>query len=79
MQFVKHPFSQFEDDVPIWEDGQLLLWPVYSNMSLPLGVKFWPRGELCTLGELCITFFILRGEDSLMLRRTKGQTEGIHP
>jgi hypothetical protein len=56
-----------------------LLRTVFNNTSWPLGVKFAPRGELRPLGVLYTPSFFPRGEHYLMFKRTKGQTEGLHP
>jgi hypothetical protein len=38
-----------------------------------------PMGELCSIGGLVTTLYILRGKHSLLVRRTKEQTEGLRP
>jgi hypothetical protein len=55
---------------------------VFNNVNgrnLPLEGELGPRGDLRPLGVLFAPSFTLRGEDSLMFRRMKGQTEGLHP
>jgi hypothetical protein len=50
-----------------------------GGWTLPPGVNFAPWGELCPLGGLFTPSFTPRGAHSLMVRRTKGRTEGLHP
>jgi hypothetical protein len=56
-----------------------LVGPQGRGEVCPLGANLAPRCELCYLGVLFTPSFTPRGEHSLMFRRTKGQTEGLHP
>jgi hypothetical protein len=54
--------------------GQFLTtWVAPPGWSFPLGLKLAPRVELCPLGGLFNPLF------TPLLRRRKGQTEGLHP
>jgi hypothetical protein len=64
------------------------VWPVslyeseanmHQGSSFSLGTNLNTRGELCSLGGLFTPSVTLRGEHSLMFRRTKGLTEGLQP
>jgi hypothetical protein len=53
-------------------------WPLFNNVCLPMRLKFDPSGELSPPSGEHSPLPSPSGGNTLLFRRTKGRTEGLH-